>query len=245
MFASVIFLLCMAYVNAGASLLTKDMFNEMFSKRTTSPNCVQATEILTFEAFHKTAKYYPKFCNEGSKTDQKKRLDGGLGSRMNGASALWRKLHVQPVREVDTPVPGVSYHGRGAIQITWNYNYGRVSEFFFGDKNILLKNPEKLIDDGVIAFRASLDFWMTPVEIKPSCHGIIINKAPECPAKGRYNGYGGTTNVINGGPECNTPTSQKVKNRVEYFKRYAKILGVSPGDHLYCDKAVAYNAGRC
>ena len=40
------------------------------------------------------------------------------------------------------PAPGKSYHGRGPIQLSWNYNYGQVSEFLYGDKNVLLNQPE-------------------------------------------------------------------------------------------------------
>lgn len=31
-----------------------------------------------------------------------------------------------------------------------------------GDKNILLKNPEMVAQDGALAFKTGLWFWMTP-----------------------------------------------------------------------------------
>lgn len=35
----------------------------------------------------------------------------------------------------------VQYYGRGAKQLSWNYNYGPFSKVIFGDKNVLLKDP--------------------------------------------------------------------------------------------------------
>eukprot|EP01134_Creolimax_fragrantissima_P007203 CFRG7203T1 len=256
-------------VNAGADLLSQSQFDEMFSKRGTADSCAQATKLLTYEAFIKAAKYYPKFANEGSKDVQKRELAAFLGQISQETTGWWEgqpyawglcfveevackdqpngcPQYTQPGNEQYPAVDGVSYHGRGAMQITWNYNYGRVSEVLYGDKNVLLRHPEKLLKSGVTAFRASIDFWMTPVDHKPSCHDVMIGKADECPSLGRLNGYGMTTNIINGGLECMVPTSQKVKNRVEYYKRYCSILDVSPGKNLYCDDMTHYAMyGEC
>ena len=67
--------------------------------------------------------------------------------------------------------PGKSYHGRGPIQISYPYNYGQVSQFLFGDKDVLLKTPELVLtsdsnNDGTpdanVAFQTAIWFWMTP-----------------------------------------------------------------------------------
>merc|ERR1712196_703551 len=50
----------------------------------------------------------------------------------------------------------------------------------------------------------------------------------------RRAGYGVTTNIINGGLECNRPGDSRVEDRVKFYERYAGILGVSPGPNLYC-----------
>merc|ERR1712072_1646087 len=50
----------------------------------------------------------------------------------------------------------------------------------------------------------------------------------------RLPGFGVTTNIINGGLECNRPGNAAVEDRVKYYERYAEILGVSPGPNLYC-----------
>ena len=38
--------------------------------------------------------------------------------------------------------PGQRYFGRGAKQLSWNYNYGAFSKAMFGDANVLLERPE-------------------------------------------------------------------------------------------------------
>ena len=111
---------------------------------------------------------------------------------------------------------------------------------------VLLENPDLLVEDGVLAFRASLWFWMTPQNPKPSSHDVMIDIAQECPVYGRFNGYGMTTNIINGGLECTQKTPQKVENRVQYFLRYAGLVGINPGDHLYCDSMKNFGGwGAC
>ena len=38
--------------------------------------------------------------------------------------------------------PGKMYYGRGAKQLSWNYNYGAFSNAMFGDAKVLLEKPE-------------------------------------------------------------------------------------------------------
>ncbi|MCL2601646.1 MAG: chitinase, partial [Treponema sp.] len=44
------------------------------------------------------------------------------------------------------PQPGHSYHGRGPKQISYNFNYGLCSAIIYGDKMVLLKNPELIVE---------------------------------------------------------------------------------------------------
>ena len=61
------------------------------------------------------------------------------------------------------------FRGRGAIQLSWNINYGKFSEFYYGDRYKLLKNPELVVGDGKIGWAASLWFWMTPQDYGGQC----------------------------------------------------------------------------
>eukprot|EP01066_Platyproteum_vivax_P017304 Platyproteum_vivax@DN7342_c0_g1_i1.p1 len=141
------------------------------------------------------------------------------------------------------PVPGKSYHGRGAIQISWNYNYAQFSKYMYNDPSILLNEPEKVLESGVTGFSTGLWFWVTPQSPKPSCHNVITNRWTPTPADragGRVPGFGMTTNVINGGLECNKGFNQKQENRVRNFRFFSRSMGVATGPALSCARMTHY-----
>nr|BBQ04076.1 chitinase [Aquimarina hainanensis] len=128
------------------------------------------------------------------------------------------------------PTPGKSYKGRGPIQLSYNYNYGPASEFIFGDKQILLDNPDKVIQDAALAFQTAIWFWMTPQYPKPSAHNVMANKwVPNDldKTKNRVPGLGMTVNIINGGVECGQGTEKpQVLSRIGYYQRYTGIYNI-------------------
>jgi chitodextrinase len=137
--------------------------------------------------------------------------------------------------ETDTlypPAPGKSYHGRGPIQLSYNYNYGQASQLLFGDKNILLASPEMVIQDGALSFETAIWFWMTPQYPKLSCHDVMIpgkwTPTAAQQAGGLKPGFGATVNIINGGVECGgAQENTKVLSRIAHYQRYATIKQVS------------------
>eukprot|EP00122_Pirum_gemmata_P020055 Pgem_evm1s18761 len=254
-------------------IITKQQFDTIFAGRHNSENCKRGIEALTYENFITAAGYYPEFGTESPDHDLNVReVAAFLGQISQETTGWWRGQQYNWglcfIEEVSCvgepspclysyrqaggdfpPVPGQSYHGRGAIQISWNYNYGQLSEVLYGDKNTLLNNPDLLAQDGVLAFRASLWFWMTPQPPKPSAHDVMIQVLTECTEQGHRNGFGLTTNIINGGLECGAGSAylhqegQKVYNRIQYFKVICEILGCSIGDHLRCDDQIPFNGG--
>ncbi|MBK8264943.1 MAG: hypothetical protein IPK80_26845 [Nannocystis sp.] len=136
--------------------------------------------------------------------------------------------------------PGETYHGRGAIQLSWNYNYGQAGDALGVD---LLSDPGLVASDSKLAIQTALWFWMTPQAPKPAAHDVmagIWQPSPADVAQGRLPGYGLTTNIINGGIECGKPTTPAVEDRVGFFTRYAQQLSVDVGDNLYCDQMAPY-----
>lgn len=131
-------------------------------------------------------------------------------------------------------VEGKSYHGRGPIQLSWNYNYGQVSEFLFGDKNVLLDNPNLVVENGVVGFQTALWFWMTEQYPKPSAHDVMTGKwipTVEQQNNGLIAGFGATVNIINGGIECNTGGAEftKVTHRIGHYEKFTSLFNVSTG----------------
>lgn len=82
--------------------------------------------------------------------------------------------YVQADRIDYPPVTGKSYHGRGPVQLSWNYNYGLMSEVLFGDKNILLQNPNLIARHGVLGWASAIWFWMEPQVPKPAAHDVMV-----------------------------------------------------------------------
>lgn len=128
-------------------------------------------------------------------------------------------------------VAGHSYHGRGPIQTSWNYNYGKLSGIVYGDINILLANPERLCSDGVLGFKAAIQYWMTPASPMPSCHDVMTNQWT--PTASAIAGgitqccFGTTIMVINGGLEKNCSVSDyRVGRRARYYQTFASKMGI-------------------
>jgi len=130
------------------------------------------------------------------------------------------------------PVKGHSYHGRGPIQLTWNYNYGFFSELIFGDKNVLLQNPERVSEEGELGIMSAIWFWMTPQAPKASCHDIMLNYfVPDATGSFSvyYNCFGLTIVVVNGKYEADKYPSEwpQVATRIDFYKRYTSTLGAN------------------
>lgn len=134
------------------------------------------------------------------------------------------------------PVPGQSYHGRGPLQISWNYNYGQFSETYFHDKEKLMKDPGLVTRDPVTCFASAIWFWTTAQFPKPSCHDIISHlwvPSEKDVAAGRLPGFGAVVNVINGGIECNSAPAV-AKYRYGYYQFFCTYFQVDPGPNADC-----------
>uniref|UniRef100_A0A0K0D237 Glyco_hydro_19_cat domain-containing protein n=1 Tax=Angiostrongylus cantonensis TaxID=6313 RepID=A0A0K0D237_ANGCA len=133
------------------------------------------------------------------------------------------------------------YFGRGAIQISYNYNYGQFMDFL-ESKNIhvdLLSEPNLVMTktNPPLALLASLWFYMTPQPPKPAMHDIVMgtwNSGKENAAAG-YSGpiFGPTSLVINNecsGEDMNEPGGPGESRRIKAFKWLCSYFGVPAGD---------------
>ena len=104
----------------------------------------------------------------------------------------------------------------------------------------LLYEPELGSEDPVISFETALWFWMTPQEPnKPSSHEVITGQwtlsFADISAQ-RFSGYGVITNIFNGAAECGNPfrPDPRQESRINYYRRYCDLFGVSYGNNLDC-----------
>lgn len=124
----------------------------------------------------------------------------------------------------------VSYFGRGAKQLSYNYNYGPFSEAMFGDVRTLLDKPE-LVADTWLNLASAIFFFAYPQPPKPSMLQVIDGTwqpNDHDKANGLVSGFGVTTQIINGGVECGGPTEiAQSENRIKYYKEFANYLKVA------------------
>ncbi|KAI4303151.1 hypothetical protein MLD38_038816 [Melastoma candidum] len=142
--------------------------------------------------------------------------------------------------------PGVSYFGRGAIPIYWNYNYGKTGEAL---KVNLLDHPEYIEQNSTLAFQAAIWKWMTPADKhQPSAHDVFVGtwkpKANDTLAK-RVPGFGTTMNVLYGDDVCGKGEDEHMNNMVSHYLYYLDLMGVGreeagPHEVMSCAEQEAF-----
>lgn len=235
------------------ALISRATFEQIFLHRGTAP-CRGA--FYTYEAFVQAAREFPRFASEGSEEQRKREVAAFLANISHETTGGWDTApdgryswglcwieeggatpqtaeYCSPSAEHPCS-PGQRYYGRGPIQLSWNYNYGQAGRALGLP---LLTNPALVATDPVVSFRTAFWFWMTPQAPKPSCHdvmsGAYVPSATDTAAN-RLPGFGLTVHIINGGIECNMPTTAAVRDRLGFFARYAQLLNVAQGDNLEC-----------
>lgn len=217
-------------------------------------------DFYSFNAFVVAAKLFPIFLGDGNDSIQRRELAAFLANMSHETSGgwddapggvyQWGLYFVQEkgfpnnhFKYADTskkkwmPVGEQSYHGRGPMQLSWNYNYGQFSEAYFGNKQILLDNPDLLLKDSVLCFASAIWFWVRDQYPKPSCHDLMAGQwAPTAKdiAGGRGLGFGTVVNVINGGLECGENHSERTKYRYGYYQYFCDFLHIDKGPNADC-----------
>lgn len=137
------------------------------------------------------------------------------------------------------------YFGRGAIQLSYPYNYKAFgqSDFIKAKGYDLVANPDFVTSpEGnnskfSLLWGTALWFWMTPQPPKPSAHAVMTNQwTPSAVdiSKNRKLGFGTVINIINGGLECGenrgADKDVKAQNRIDAYLRILRIIGAPQDD---------------
>ncbi|KAK1272711.1 Basic endochitinase [Acorus gramineus] len=243
---------------AVGSLISRSLFEEMLKHRN-DVACL-ARGFYTYDDFVASANSFDGFATTGDEDTRKREIAAFLAQTSHETTGGWEtapdgpyawgycfKEEINPASDYCVPsveypcVPGQKYYGRGPIQISYNYNYGQAGKYLGID---LLSNPGLVVANGSISFDTAFWFWMTTQLPKPSCHDVMTGKwkpSNADVAAGRLEGFGLTTNIINGGVECGTGPNMFTNNRIGFYKRYCDLLGVSYGDNLDCDNMRPYS----
>lgn len=197
------------------------------------------------------------FLKEGFKKDRKRELAAFLANLSHETGGGWDAAPGGPLRwglfwneniagrtganmdafvdpgtaELFPGTTGKRYYGRGPIMLSWNFNYGLFSSIIYGDKSVLLNNPEIVAADGKIGYMTAILFWMTPQTPKPSAHNVMVGRwKPN--ADERLKGLGspgfGTTIMVLNGLEANLGEVEgsPVKRRAGHYREITQRMGV-------------------
>lgn len=238
-----------------ADLLSADLWEQMYPER---------NALFTYEALISAAADFPDFATQGDDNTRRRELAAFLANIAHETTGGWKDAPGGPYawglyfkeevgcemgdcvgycdpNNVQYPcAPGVTYHGRGPIQLSWNYNYGQAGDAL---GQPLLTEPGLITSDGAISFSTALWFWMTPQAPKPSAHDVMIGAwtpSADDLAKGRKPGFGMTINIINGGLECGQPTPPQVESRLGFYARMTELLDVTGGENTTCESMQPY-----
>ncbi|KFK37183.1 hypothetical protein AALP_AA4G224800 [Arabis alpina] len=196
-----------------SSIVTQGFFNGIINQ---ASNSCAGKRFYTRDSFINATNTFPSFANSVTRLEIATMFahftyETGYFcyiEEINGAS---RDFCDESSRQYPC-VPGKGYHGRGPLLLSWNFNYGPCGQSLGLD---LLRQPELVGTNPIVAFRAALWFWMKSV--RP-----VLNQ-----------GFGATIRAING-LECNGGNPSGVNARIRYYRDYCGQLGVDPGANITC-----------
>jgi chitinase len=187
--------------------------------------------VYTHAGFLQAAKAFPRFIATGDAETCRKEAAAFLA---NVAHESGRLRYVEEINKNrycsnrgDCPCDNATndqskwYFGRGAMQLSWNYNYCAAGNYLGVD---LRAQPDLISRTPELAWKTAIWFWMTQVGGgRDTCHNSITGPG----------GFGETIRTINGGIECNKGgygAQPGVTERVKAYLDYAKRLGITnPG----------------
>jgi predicted chitinase len=212
-------------VNCGLSnVVTKAYFDSIFP-------LASRHAVYTYEGLIAAAAGYPAFVNTGSLDTCRreaaaflanvKRETGSLRYAEQIAKEAYCSTRTGCACDASTTDQSKWYYGRGAIQLSWNYNYCSAGAALGVD---LLSTPSLVATNPELAWKTAIWFWMTSGGAgSGTCHDAMTTGG----------GFGETIRTINGGQECNMGgygSVSGVTERVDAYIQFAKDLGIAnPG----------------
>ncbi|GLS04577.1 hypothetical protein GCM10007860_17240 [Chitiniphilus shinanonensis] len=138
------------------------------------------------------------------------------------------------------------YFGRGAKQLSYNYNYGPFSQVMYSGDQFKLLNEPDLVASTWLNLASATFFFVYPQPPKPSMlHVLDGTWVPNQVDKtaGTGNNFATTIQIINA--ECGLGTEkQAAQNRIDYYKEFSRELGWDySNEQLSCATMQRFGSG--
>jgi predicted chitinase len=207
---------------AASFVVSQSQFNAIFPGR---------NHFYTYKGLSDALRAYPGFAATGSTTTRKREAAALLANVSHETGGLRYVVeqntgnyghYCDKKQPYGCPAGDRAYYGRGPLQLSWNYNYKAAGDALRID---LLHNPYKVEKDPAVSWMTGLWFWNTQ-------KGAGRMTPHEAMTHNR--GFGETIRSINGDLECNGKNPAERQNRIDLYKRFAGVLGVSAGGNLSC-----------
>lgn len=173
----------------------------------------------TYENFLEAAKAFPAFGGDLDPVWGKREIAMFLGNAKWETGEFVYTVEQNPGTYCDAgqpygcPAGASEYYGRGAMQLSWNYNYKAAGDYLGVD---LLNNPGLVASDPVMLWRSALWFWMNPGH----------SQTPHAVYK---SGLGATIQLINGPSECGGGRPDALAGRLKNYTDLLMLMGVDVG----------------
>jgi hypothetical protein len=202
-----------------AAVLTEEQFEQIFPRR---------DEVYTYDRLVEAANGFPAFANTGTAVQRRREVAAFLANVGRETSGLRYTRELEPGTYCNLdwwygcPAGAAHYYGRGAIQLSWNYNY----KFAGDDLGVdLLDYPDVVATDPLLVWRTAMWFWQVTAPRAPlTPHDAIVEGE----------GFGKTIEIINGDLECRGRYPEAVGERINRYRSYCSMLGVDPGGNIGC-----------
>jgi len=136
----------------------------------------------------------------------------------SGAFRYVEEIKCAGVNHVTAECPYGLYHGRGYIQLSWDYNYREAANYLNNQQ--IFSNPNIVMYDPAVNWQTVQWFWVSRVQNTFSRRGYTM---------------GASVRAINGGIECdNGPISPQ---RVQFIQCFQRNFGLPVESNTQCPAA--------
>lgn len=222
-----------------SSVITRQQFETMFP----------SSGIWDYDSFLAAAASDTRFAafgTTGDTTMKKREVAAFLANAAHETSRLtnleedYMGDYCDESKSYGCPAGTFEYHGRGPLQLSWNYNYYAAGQYL-GMGNDLLNNPDPVWQTPSLGWRTSLWFWM---ENPGASYGTgHVKDAHDAMTDGLGWTFMQTINAINGSLECDHDNSgltpeqtEQRQSRIDLYEDFTVILGTTAEtlDHTRC-----------